>query len=241
MVPGEKFSTITSAQRISGSRTSRLSARFMSSARLRLEVLRCANHGLSSKLPAFEALTWTSSRVRHGRVRLSTLITSAPKSPSVLVVIDPTNAQEKSRTRTPARGPGPVCRESVAAMLAVAPAPRAACTDMNRPGTCVRSGRTFQNSRSARCAIAQHVRGFRNDSRVDATSVALLRNVLFGPCAEKCLDRMFPRGPGLRRPVWSGCRISNRPRAKGCGTPCSSIQSLRARLAGAPKRPVISV
>ena len=65
MVPGEKFSTITSAQRIKGSNTSPAFARFISSARLRFDVLKCANQGLSSKLPGLEALTWTSSRVRQ--------------------------------------------------------------------------------------------------------------------------------------------------------------------------------
>ena len=113
MVPGEKFSTTTSAHSISGFKISRLSGFFMSSARLRFEVFRCANHGLSSKLPGFETLTCTSSRVRQGRVRLSTLITSAPRSPSIFVVIEPTRAQEKSSTRTPANGPVAPSAESV--------------------------------------------------------------------------------------------------------------------------------
>ena len=106
IVPGEKFSTTTSAQSISGlEHLAAFRAVFMSSDRLRLELLRCANQGLSSKLPARDADTCTSIRDRQGRVRLSTLMTSAPRSPSTLVVIDPTSAHEKSRTRTPARGP----------------------------------------------------------------------------------------------------------------------------------------
>src|SRR5690349_12034257 len=106
MVPGEKFSTTTSAQSIRGFRTSRLAGFFMSSDRLSFDVLRCANQGLSSKLSAREALTCTSRRERQGRVRDSTLTTSAPRSPRILVVIEPTSAHEKSSTRTPESGPG---------------------------------------------------------------------------------------------------------------------------------------
>ena len=58
MVPGEKFSTTTSAQRSRGSINSRLSGRFISSATLCLELFKCAQpRFVIQKLPALEAAT----------------------------------------------------------------------------------------------------------------------------------------------------------------------------------------
>ena len=164
MVPGEKFSITASAQPSSGLITSRDSGFFRSMARLRLEVFRCANHGLSSKSSARDTDTCTSRRDRQGRERVSTLITSAPRSPRILVVMEPTSAHEKSRMRTPARGPP---REAATppgvAPAAVVEAPTAGVAARSARGTCPAStsrakrdgsrapSRVAQNSRATRC------------------------------------------------------------------------------------------
>ena len=173
---------------------SRDSGRFRSRARLRLEVFRCANHGLSSSCPGLEALTCTSRRDRQGRERLSTLMTSAPRSPRILVVIEPTRAQEKSSTRIPDKGP----RRS------------AACCG-RPPGAPGRSGahsckahRHFDlaacGPRSPAPAGADHAA---HPAGVASTQALIPRlrpscfHLLAGATGEECADRLFPLRPSL--------------------------------------------
>ncbi len=208
-MPGEKFSTTTSAHSMSGSSTSRLSGFFMSSVRLRLEVLRCANQGLSSKLSARDALTCTSRRDRHGRVRDSTLMMSAPRSPRILVVIDPTSAQEKSSTRTPASGPDRVGVDERAEFCGgrrcvVCGTPQA----HEPPGHARVAGRRPELA-CLQVRIREHIRRLRNDGCVDPAPAAFGADVLARPRAEERFDRLFPGRTGSPHRASSGCTGSN--------------------------------
>src|SRR3954470_20045336 len=104
-VPGRKFSSRTSARR------SRAVSSALSSSALRSRVIDCllrlaARKYVDSRSPAAGCTKGgPQPRVSSPLPGLSTLITRAPRSPSIIAACGPARARVRSTTRTPSRGP----------------------------------------------------------------------------------------------------------------------------------------
>src|SRR5229473_2614124 len=122
ITPGRKFSTSTSAQRTSASTNARSCGSFKSMATLRLPRLTDKKYVLSAPSPAGTngGPQCLVSSPDPGR---STLITSAPRSPSSIAAYGPASTLASSSTCTPARGPsGPFRSPTGPARAAGSPA-----------------------------------------------------------------------------------------------------------------------
>ncbi len=169
MVPGEKFSTTTSAHSMSGSSTSRLAGCFMSSERLELRGVEVREPGLVVEVVGARGTRPARPAARgRGAMRDSTLMISQPRSPSVLVVIEPTSAQEKSSTRTPASGPRLMAMDGGAGVLRSPASVPAFTVDGNESLRRLRRRRRFARNRAPPDADP------RSTSAGAATTVALM-------------------------------------------------------------------
>ncbi len=138
-------------------------------------------------------------------------------------MIEPTSAQEKSSTRTPASGPRRTVAETVASGCSPDSArePAGALSSVssaNRRGA-RRPSRVSQKSRATQVRIGQHIGRRGDDTGIDAASPALDLDLRARPRLEEGRDRLLPLACAWPDQASSGCRSASRRHATDSAGP----------------------